>query len=398
MALAKSIFHLKGVVQHYSWGGYEFIPQLLNIENKDHKPFAEYWMGAHPNHPARIEDEVPLNEFIAAHAEDVLGSETEKKFGSLPYLLKVLDVRLMLSIQVHPSKEAAAINFKEENNKNIPVNAPHRNYKDENHKPELMVALSDFWLLHGFKEEEQLVKTLEEKEELVFLKEIFLDRGYKGLYEEVMLMEQGKVNKVLSTLLDKIVPLYKDGLLARDNEDFWAARAAVDFCKNGDYDRGIFSIYLFNLVHLKKGEGIFQGAGLPHAYLEGQNVEIMANSDNVLRAGLTDKHIDVPELLKHVRFERTVPNVLKPGSHHKVFASPAEEFELQEYSLTEGEHVEVRSRTGEVFLLMEGGLEVKAGAEIVQMNKGQSIFVKAGTGLVLNALEETELFRATVPA
>jgi mannose-6-phosphate isomerase len=203
---------------------------------------------------------------------------------------------------------------------------------------------------------------------------------------------------VLSPLLEKIIPAYKDGLIGRDSEDFWAARAAIEFCKNDNYDRGIFSVYLFNLVHLKKHEAIFQGSGLPHAYLEGQNVEIMANSDNVLRAGLTDKHIDVHELLKHVKFEKTTPNVLKPGSPHKIFSSPAEEFELQEYILAEGESLEIRSRTAEVFLLMEGGLQISAGGEKMEMNKGQCIFVKSGTGLILNALEETELFRATVPA
>src|SRR5205085_2878968 len=107
-----------------------------------------------------------------------------------------------------------------------------------------------------------------------------------------------------------------------------------NFCKDNNYDRGIFSIYFFNLVHLKKEEGIFQGSGMPHAYLEGQNVEIMANSDNVLRAGLTDKHIDVPELLKHVKFEATIPKILNPQSSHKTFSSTAEEFELHEYALT----------------------------------------------------------------
>ncbi|MGZ3940605.1 MAG: mannose-6-phosphate isomerase, class I, partial [Flavisolibacter sp.] len=310
MALGQSVFRLKGVVQHYSWGGYQFIPQLLGLDNKQHKPFAEYWMGAHQNHPAHINGNEALNDFIAQNAQEVLGNWVNKKFGSLPYLLKVLDVRQMLSIQVHPSKEAAEASFEHENRKNIPANAPHRNYKDQNHKPELMVALSDFWLLHGFKRKEELIQILNAKAELQFLMDIFIKSGYKGLYEEVMLMEQERVNKTLLPLLDKVAPLYKEGAIEKDKEDFWAARAALDFCKNGRVDRGIFSIYLFNLVHLKEGEGIFQASGLPHAYLEGQNVEIMANSDNVLRAGLTDKHIDVAELLKHVKFETTIPNIL----------------------------------------------------------------------------------------
>lgn len=399
MALDRRIFKLEGVVQHYSWGGYDFIPQLLGINNSKKKPYAEYWMGAHSNHPAFIEngEKISLSEFVSGDAENILGKEVAKKFSSLPYLLKLLDVRQMLSIQVHPSKEAADKSFEEENKKNIPVNALHRNYRDRNHKPELMVALSDFWLLHGFKKEEDLLKVLTAKKELKFLKEIFIQKGYRGLYEEVMLMDQQKVNDVLNPLLQKIIPLYQSQSLAKDDEDFWAARAALNFCKDNNYDRGIFSIYLFNLLHLKKGEGIFQGSGMPHAYLEGQNVEIMANSDNVLRAGLTDKHVDVTELLKHVIFEATIPKILKPHSEHKIFSSPAEEFELQEYSLAKDEVVNINTRTGEIFFLISGSLEMNAN-EKEEMNEGESIFVKAGTDITVKALSQINLFRATVPA
>jgi len=310
----------------------------------------------------------------------------------------VLDVRQMLSIQVHPSKEAAAISFEEENKKGIPVNAANRNYKDKNHKPELMVALSDFWLLHGFKSEDKLLKVLEKKEELVFLKNIFRERGYKALYEEVMLMEQSKVNEALHPLIQKIGPLYKNGSLQKGEEDFWAAKAAIDFCKNDNYDRGIFSIYLFNLVHLKTGEAIYQPAGLPHAYLEGQNVEIMANSDNVLRAGLTDKHIDVAELLKHVKFEATIPKILNPRPKHRIFSSPAEEFEMQEYFLNKGDEVNIATNTAETFLVMDGSLQVKTTAEETEFKKGQCFLVIAGTKLSIKALSGLNLFRVTVPS
>lgn len=399
MALDHSVFRLKGVIQHYSWGGYDFIPKLLGIDNSAKKPYAEYWMGAHGNHPAILENEkkIALSDFVSENAEDVLGSEVSKKFSSLPYLLKVLDVRQMLSIQVHPSKQAAATSFEEEDKKGIPVSAPHRNYKDRNHKPELMVALSDFYLLHGFKKEEDLLKVLDEKKELKFLKDIFIQKGYKGLYEEVMLMSQEKVNGVLQPLLQKIIPRYQSNSLSKNDEDFWAARAALNFCKDDNYDRGIFSIYLFNVLHLKKGEGIFQASGMPHAYLEGQNVEIMANSDNVLRAGLTDKHIDVPELLKHVKFEATIPKILNPQSQHKIFSSPAEEFELQEYSLRRDESVSIQARTGEIFLLMNGSAEIDSSADL-KMKEGDSIFVKAGTDITVKGLSQINLFRATVPA
>jgi mannose-6-phosphate isomerase len=165
----QNVYKLKGVAQHYSWGGKEFIPELLGIENKEEKPFAEYWLGAHPNAPAIVEDkDLPLNQFVNENAVSVLGATAAQRFGSLPYLFKILDVRQMLSIQVHPSKEAATEEYQRENEKGIPLNAPTRNYKDENHKPELMVALSDFYLLHGFKEESALREMLKEYRSYLF--------------------------------------------------------------------------------------------------------------------------------------------------------------------------------------------------------------------------------------
>lgn len=138
MAIQQHIFKLKGKVQHYAWGGYQYIPALLNLDNNDEKPFAEYWLGAHPNHPATIEVEggdLPLNQFIQQHTEVALGSKVANRFGSLPFLLKVLDVKQMLSIQVHPSKASAEAGFEAENSAGIAVTAAHRNYKDDNHKP-----------------------------------------------------------------------------------------------------------------------------------------------------------------------------------------------------------------------------------------------------------------------
>jgi mannose-6-phosphate isomerase len=166
---------------------------------------------------------------------------------------------------------------------------------------------------------------------------------------------------------------------------------------NDHYYRGIFSIYLFNLVHLNKGQGIFQPAGLPHAYLEGQNVEVMANSDNVLRAGLTDKHIDVPELLKHVRFEATIPKILEPVSKHKTFASPAEEFEIQQYRLDANEKLEIQTNTAETFLILNGSLQVNSGTRRQEFKRGEVFFVIAETMFSIKALLEVNLFRVTVP-
>lgn len=399
MALSHKIEPVQGVIQHYSWGGYEFIPQLLGIDNKEQKPYAEYWLGAHPNHPARlINSQLGLDKIIRTDAQKVLGDKVTQKFGSLPYLLKVLDVRQMLSIQVHPSIASAIKGYKEENDKGISLTASNRNYKDENHKPELMVALGDFWLLHGFKEENKLAEILQTVPELNFLEELFQQKGYQGLYDHVMSMPQQEVNTVLDPLLKRIIPLYQSGKLQKNQEDFWAARAALTFCKNNDYDRGIFSVYFFNLLHMKEGEGIFQPAGMPHAYLEGQNVEIMANSDNVLRAGLTDKHIDVPELMKHVRFEATHPNILSADTlPEKIFFTPAEEFELHEYILTSNEQVIIEARTGEMWILMDGQITASENGQDVPLDKGKALFAEAGSRVTVKANSPSVLFRATVP-
>ena len=260
-----------------------------------------------------------------------------------------------------------------------------------------MVALSDFWLLHGFKKESDLKKTLEATPGFEFLLTIFNSKGYKGLYEEVMTMSQQKVNDILQPIVERIIPLYKNGELRKDQEDFWAARAAIHFCKEDNYDRGIFSIYFFNLLQLKRGEGIFQPQGMPHAYLEGQNVEVMANSDNVLRAGLTDKHIDVTELMKHVAFIPTLADVIAPAAAaHKVFASPAEEFELHQYQLRK-EEAAAEAASAEIWFLLSGEATVEANGETLVVKKGESFFVKPQTNTIIKASDQAELFRVTVP-
>jgi len=393
-----TIYKLKGVVQHYSWGGTEFIPQLLGVSNPEQKPFGEYWLGAHPAAPAIIEDQnLPLHQFISDHQKEALGDSVAAKFGSLPYLFKILDVKQMLSIQVHPSKAAAEEEFEKENQKGIAVTAPNRNYKDRNHKPELMYALSDFWLLHGFKKKEELISVLTKVPELSFLLPIFDNDNYKVLYEEVMTMPQEKVDQVLAPLLQRIVPSYKNNELQKGSEDFWAARAALTFCKDDHYDRGIFSIYLFNLLHLREGEAIFQDAGLPHAYLEGQNVEVMANSDNVLRAGLTEKHIDVPELMKHVKFEATDPQVIRSnGKAEQAFTTPAKEFLLSKYEAEKSFEIAPASAT--ILFCYEGAAAVSAGEEKIDINRGEAILLLPGKAAsVTSANGKRTIFTVSTP-
>ncbi|HLI92029.1 MAG TPA: mannose-6-phosphate isomerase, class I, partial [Puia sp.] len=314
-----------------------------------------------------------------------------------------LDVKDMLSIQVHPSKAAAELEFAAENERGLDITSALRNYKDDNHKPELMSALSEFWLLHGFKPEEELIRLLADTPELNFLMPGFATGGYQQLYKSVMEMPQAQVNEILQPLLDRILPMYRGGELVKTQEHFWAARAALTYDGAGRIDRGIFSIYLFNLLNLHPGEAIFQDAGLPHAYLEGQNVEIMANSDNVLRGGLTPKHVDVAELLKHVRFEATTPRIIvgeSDAGHIKVYSTPAPDFELSRISLMAGEAVGVKAHSVEIFFVMEGLVGViEEGGQPFSRRRGDSFVAFHGARFQLKAQDkDAVLYRAAVPA
>ncbi|HVT83574.1 MAG TPA: mannose-6-phosphate isomerase, class I [Chitinophagaceae bacterium] len=404
MKEAKRLFYIEGEPQYYAWGGQSLIPSLVPLAKSGDKPVAEYWLGAHQTAPSVVIDDKnsKLDQLVASDAEKILGKPVAKKYGRLPYLLKLLDVKDMLSIQVHPSKKEAEREFARENAAGIPITAPDRNYKDDNHKPELMVALSDFWLLHGFKPEEKLLQTLQHVRELNFLAPTFEHSGYEGLYKLVMTMSQQEVNKVLRPLMDRVIPLYNAGKLNKEQEDFWAARAAIIFGNKQDsIDRGIFSIYFFNLLHLKKGEAIFQDAGVPHAYLEGQNVEIMANSDNVIRGGLTNKHIDVKELLKHVKFEATkvyIQSGKKIHSHELLFETPAPDFQLSVFNLNENDHVTFTASTAEIVLLTEGSVQLTEGTNELVLEKGHpSAMIFSGGKVQCTALQNAVLFRASVP-
>jgi len=400
MQLNERIFKLTGVIQHYAWGGHVFIPQLLNNNEPTDKPSAEYWMGAHPSAPSKLligQDWVSLNQLIAENPATTITTSVMGRFGELPYLFKVLDVKDMLSIQVHPTKESAEIGFAEENKAGIPINAPHRNYKDQNHKPEVMVALSEFWLLHGFKSKEALEEVLMNTQELTVLFPLFRQTGIKGLYQFVMEMEQDDVNNMLAPLVKRAIRLKKEGSIDKTNPGWWAAKLYEENGITENIDRGIFSIYFFNIVYVDKGGAVFQKAGVPHAYLEGQNIELMANSDNVLRGGLTLKHVDVPELMKHTLFESVVPDVMKgnPGAGGEVvYPCPVPDFGLSKIDLNIGESYQGKSFSLEIIIVTEGAVIVN---QHLVLKKGEAAAILADTSFDLNATGNSTIFKAFVP-
>lgn len=396
------IFALKGRIQNYAWGGSQYIPQLLGLEVED-KKYAEYWLGAHQNSPSGLvtpEGERPLDVYISKNLKPTLGNEIANKFSRLPFLFKVLDVHDMLSIQVHPSKSEAEKGFRLENEIGIPLTAPHRNYKDDNHKPEIMVALSEFWLLHGFLSENKLTEVLNSIPEFKALLPIYLNGGYFELYKSVMEQSPEACNHMLQPLVDRIMPKYRNGELDKSTPDYWAAKAVDTAADAAKLDKGIYSIYFFNIVKANKGEAIFQDAGIPHAYLEGQNMELMANSDNVLRGGLTPKHIDVAELLKHVVFQETIPELmlgeLQEDGMERIYRSPAPDFELSQISISGSEKYQSKAKTAQIMMVIDGSIELVEGESILILNKGEAVFLATGSEYSISS-SYSILYKATAP-
>ena len=395
----KNIFRIEGVVQHYDWGGKSFIPNLISEKNPANITYAEYWLGAHLKAPSLVkvqQKNIPLDVFL----NEYISKDSEPHFGTLPYLFKVLDVHKMLSIQVHPTKEAAKKGYELENNNGIPLTANHRNYKDQNHKPEIMVALSDFWLLHGFLERSKLIKNLQETKELTFLLKTFLSEGYLGLYKKVMEFSQEEVNNILRPLMDRIYPKFTANEIEKSAPAYWAAKSLADKDVQ-NLDKGIFSIFFFNILKLSKGEAIFQDAGLPHAYLEGKNMELMANSDNVLRGGLTSKHIDVEELLRNTKFEGTIPAILH-GNQNKsngevVYKTTTKDFEMSKIELNSSTSHRSVSNSIEILIAMKGSATVIENKNAFFLEKGQSIVIKPNTAYKIQTNSEAEIYKAGVP-
>ncbi|MDZ7314695.1 MAG: mannose-6-phosphate isomerase, class I [candidate division KSB1 bacterium] len=394
------LFKIKGKIQHYAWGGTEFIPRFLGIENRENRPFAELWFGAHPAAPSEALIDgapQPLDRLIGKHPF-LLGRRVHKRFGRLPFLLKVLDARDMLSIQVHPSKKQAEEGFVKENAAGIPLNSPQRNYKDDNHKPEMHLPLTDFWMLHGFRAEQEVRYLLESVWAWSGLREIYAGGGIEGLYRRIMTAEQSEIDAWLSPLIES---LRTNPPQDRDSADYWALRAAETFpLPEGHLDRGIFSVYLLNLLHLRPGEGTFQDAGVPHAYLHGTTIELMAASDNVLRGGLTPKFVDVDELLRTVVYRTGRPQILRNerlSSVEQRFLTPTEDFQLTRLLLNAGESFRKTGNGPCIGLVYRGNVEIKGDLVVLSLQRGEAFFLADGVQAELTALTSAELFLAGVP-
>jgi mannose-6-phosphate isomerase len=408
---------LEGAVQHYAWGGREFIPGLLGRANPGGIPFAELWFGAHHRAPATVVIEgVPLglDALVAGAPVEVLGESDARRFGGrLPYLFKVLDARTMLSLQAHPSLAQARAGFARENEAALPLDAPTRTYRDDNHKPEVHAALTEFWMLHGFRPLDEIADTLEAVPELARLSPGFRtllrraggDPGagrslLRDLYRTLMEMPQTEVDRMLDSLVHRLERATRED---RDRHDFWALRAALTFpLPDGHRDRGIAAIYLLNLVHLHHGEGTFQPAGTLHAYLEGATMELMANSDNVLRGGLTSKHVDAEGLLATLTFEperSPVLDGLRVSDTERVYEAPVGEFLLSSIEPQPGKsHAETRDHGADCLVVLAGAARAVTMDDTLELPRGTACLVPAGIAYRLEAVDgAVAIFRARVP-
>lgn len=379
-------YRLNGQAQHYIWGGKEYIPQLFQL-SADNQIYAEWWLGTHPSAPSMIETatntEEDLAQYITQHPE-VLGEKSQQLFGhKLPYLLKILDVVKPLSIQLHPTKKEAEQGFARENAAGIDLKDAKRSYKDDNHKPEMMIALSDFWLLHGFKTKASILSTLYARPSLVVLAEQLEQQSLKDFYALVMQATQAELAQWLLPIIQHNQMAYRNNQLTLDNPDYWVIYAleAMEIPLD-KLDAGLLCFYLFNIVHLKQGEGIFQDAGIPHAYLRGQNIELMACSDNVIRGGLTPKYVDIPELLKIIDCTEITPKVIAPAEQkngYTTYQTPSQDFALANLNYQQGYQCELVAKSAEILLVMQGSLSITADDKTLLLKQGQSLFIEANT-------------------
>lgn len=396
---------LTNTVRPYAWGSTTAIPELLGTPPTG-EPQAELWMGAHPGAPSRVDrggGPRALSEVIAADPVRELGTPAVQRFGpGLPFLLKLLAAAAPLSLQVHPDRTRAEAGFAAEEALGIPRDAPHRNYRDANHKPELLCALGPFEGLCGFRdphETAELLAALDVDSLKPYVDLLHAHPETDALREVLTAVLTAEPAAMTETVDRSAAAAERLAAAPGPHRDAYAAYASI--ARHHPGDPGVLAAMLLNHVRLQPGEALYLGAGVPHAYLDGLGVEIMANSDNVLRCGLTPKHLDVPELLDVVRFEPAVPEVLRPEADpdgEEVYDAPADEFRLSRYARAAGSPPRpLGARTPQILLCASGTARLRGddGTELA-LARGESAFVPAGECVELGG--ECILFRATVVA
>ena len=378
-----TIMELANPVQNYDWGCDSDIPRLFGIENTDGQPMAEIWMGAHPKAPSMVlvgEEKLALDQLISQEPEH-LGQSSVDKFGkNLPFLFKVLSAAKPLSIQTHPNQQQAQEGFQKENDAGIELGAFNRNYRDDNHKPELVYALTQYKAMNGFRPLEEMIElfgmaelaVLEEP--LKLLRDSSNDSALKHFYQTLMTLPEEKKQQLVKEAL---------AFAQSSHHSVWQEVKHLNDHFPGDI--GILSPLLLNVITLSPGQAMFLKAGTLHAYMKGTGLEIMACSDNVLRGGLTSKHVDIDELLRTVEFTtiREDELLLSPEEEKNgetVFDTPVDDFL---FSIISPEQVTepVQVQVAEILFCIEGKQTIVfADNKTLELVPGASCFVSATCG------------------
>ncbi len=388
------MLELIGVRQSYPWGTKDAIPSLIG-QAPDAKPWAEQWYGAHPLGDSPTPDGATLSEHLAQQ-QDQLGKAALMTFGRrLPFLMKILSAASPLSLQAHPTRQQAREGHARESLLGVPLGAPERSFKDDWPKPETIVALTSFEALVGFRDPvrtAQLFEDLGVGDALASVIGPLRDRDGSPALQEVFLDvlslddRRHLVDEVLGAAVNHLDAPGELGLFAR---------TAVEIDEYFPSDPGILAALLLNRFSLEPGQALALAPGVMHSYLRGCCIEVMANSDNVLRGGLTAKHIDVDALLHVVSFAPTPAEVLLPSGSDGTYIYPTsfEEFELWLLQPTDGSPLQVpRSDSGRICLVASGSFELSGDGDPVVLKPGKAVFIGAGEAIV--ARGEGQLFVA----
>ncbi len=394
---------MKNTVQEYVWGSYTAIAELLGDVSPAKTTQAELWIGAHPKAPSMVKCDgnwISLLELIEKNPNHILGKKVAEKFdNSLPYLFKVLAAAKPLSIQAHPSLNQAKQGFERENRQGIPIDAYNRNYKDDNHKPECICAMTLFRALNGFRKISAIVALMEKicpqglKKELDNLRGQQSPMELKNFFQSLMTMNRERQKQIIAHAVSNA---------QKFTDDDPAYKWMIDLHKEYPADIGVFSPILLNLICLEPGQAMFLPAGELHAYLDGVGIELMANSDNVLRGGLTQKYIDMPELLNVLNFEEREVTILETEQINQcecVYESHAEEFVLSIIHVKQGMIYNSPShRSIEILLCTDGK------ATITDLGKNDKVVIDRGKSILIPAVVEkysiqgnAAFYKAAVP-
>jgi mannose-6-phosphate isomerase len=387
------MWQLQNTVRHYPWGSRTVIPELLGEVTPADRPYAELWMGAHPDAPSVLSDGTPLDKAIEQQSEALLGADVRARFGDrLPFLLKVLAAEQPLSLQAHPTIEQAQAGFAAEEAAGVPRDDPTRTFKDRCHKPELLLALTPFEALCGFRPVEESLHCLAKLQvpELKPTIAALARGGLRAAIPQLLALFPEQRESLVSAVAEAAARF----VAAHDPEFINTYRWAASLAETYPGDPGVVISLMCNHLKLAPGEAVFLPAGNLHAYLSGAGVEVMASSDNVLRGGLTGKHVDLAALIEVLDFtDGRVPvihPVLGPGGLR--YPVPVEDFDLTRIQL-DTQPGTLTTRGPQVLLCTEGAAELVSAEGELTLGKGQSAFVPAGAQVTASG--PAVLYRAT---